>query len=205
MVVDLTHAFFSWAQASLSFTSLLSVVADVVLVALVVLYSPIQSTLEERGGFWNAIKGNLVNENLFIGLGVLSSAMACQHSAFIMSNSLRRKTPKKWAMVTFRSISVSLFLTLLLGVAGYLAFLDETKGDILNNFDADSLVANIGRGLLALTMFFTYPMEGTLLRETVEEHYSFLFFYSPSKSLWPGSLCVEARSGATVFRWRLGR
>lgn len=181
MVVDFTHAFFSWAQASLSFTSLLSVVADVVLVALVVLYSPVQSTLEERGGFWNAITGNLVNENLFIGLGVLSSAMACQHSAFIMSNSLRRKTPRKWAMVTFRSITLSLLLSLILGVAGYLAFLDETKGDILNNFNAGSRVANIGRGLLALTMFFTYPMEGTLLGETVEDNCSLLFYYSPSK------------------------
>lgn len=149
-------------QASLSFTSLLSVVADIVLVGLVVFYSPVQSSLQENGGLWNTIKENWVNQNLFIGLGVLSSAMACQHSAFIMSNSLRRKTPRKWAMVTFRSIAISLFLSLLLGVAGYLAFLDETQGDILNNFDASSLVANIGRGLLALTMFFTYPMEGML-------------------------------------------
>lgn len=146
-------------MASLAYTSLLSVLADVILVIFILLYSPIPSSLDAAGGFGNVLKDNWINGKLFIGLGVLSTAMACQHSAFIVSGSLENKTSDRWAQVTFRSISTSAFLCLLLGTTGYLGFLDETEGDILNNFDSDSLAANAGRALLAITMFFTYPME----------------------------------------------
>jgi sodium-coupled neutral amino acid transporter 11 len=44
-----------------------------------------------------------------------------------------------------------------MGIMGYLGFLDETQGDILNNFDPDTVQASAARILLAITMFFTYP------------------------------------------------
>jgi hypothetical protein len=48
-----------------------------------------------------------------------------------------------------------------------LGFLDETQGDILNNFNSDAFEANAGRGLLAVTMFFTYPMEAFVARHVL--------------------------------------
>lgn len=154
-------------MASLAFTSLLSVTADVVLVGFVIAFSPVKSSVSDAGGFGQILADNWINSKLFIGLGVLSTAMACQHSAFIVSGSLENKTAARWAAVTFRSITTSVVLCILLGVAGYLGFLDETRGDILNNFDADSVPANAGRGLLAVTMFFTYPMECFVARHVL--------------------------------------
>jgi len=57
---------------------------------------------------------------------------------------------------------------LVLGVAGYLGFLEETSGDVLNNFGV-GLQPNIARGLLAITMFFTYPMEAFVARHVLVE------------------------------------
>ena len=154
-------------MASLAVTSLLSVLADVILVGFVVGFSPISSTVQENGGFGKVLGENWANSRLFIGLGVLSTAMACQHSAFIVSGSLENKTAARWSTVTFRSISLSAFLCIMMGVCGYLGFLDETQGDILNSFDSDALAANAGRALLAVTMFFTYPMESFVARHVL--------------------------------------
>ncbi|KAL7559444.1 hypothetical protein ACA910_010002 [Epithemia clementina (nom. ined.)] len=156
-------------MASLEKTSLLSVLADVTLVGIMIFKSPISSTVEKSGGFWEVIKQNAVNSKVFIGLGVLSTAMACQHCAFIVSNSLQDLTPNRWSTVTGRSIAISCCCCMFLGVVGYLGFLEETQGNILNNFDADSMVANTGRGLLATTMFFTYPMEAFVARHVLVE------------------------------------
>ena len=147
-------------MASLEKTSLVSVMADVVLVGFVISFSPIQTTLSEEGGFVEVLKDNAVNSRAFIGLGVLSTAMACQHCAFLVSNSLQDLTSRRWSTVSFFSIWTSGLLCLAMGVSGYLGFMGDTHGNILNNFGADSVIANAGRGLLAVTMVFTYPMEG---------------------------------------------
>ena len=146
-------------MASLSVTSLFSVLADFVLVIFICSYSPIKETVGNAGGFGEVLLNDSVNPTLFIGLGILSTAMACQHSAFIVSGSLENKTMSRWATVTGYSIGASAILCAILGVSGYLGFLENTEGDVLNNFDADSFVANAARFLLAITMFFTYPME----------------------------------------------
>ncbi len=154
-------------MASLSITSLFSVLADVVLVGFITAYSPISESVEDAGGAGAVFANDSFKPTLFIGLGILSTAMACQHSAFIVSGSLENKTMKRWATVTGFSIGVSALLCLILGVAGYLGFMDETKGDVLNNFDNDSALANTARFLLAITMFFTYPMESFVARHVM--------------------------------------
>ena len=154
-------------MASLSFTSLISVMADIVLVVFIVYASPIQESVDDAGGFAEVLLMDSIRPSLFIGLGVLSTAMACQHSAFIVSGSLENKTMTRWSRVTGFSITLSAILCLMLGVAGYLGFLDETQGDVLNNFDKDSIIANIARFLLAVTMFFTYPMESFVARHVL--------------------------------------
>jgi len=154
-------------MASLSITSLFSVLADIVLVGFIAAFSPVQETVRDAGGFGKVLEKDWINPTMFIGLGILSTAMACQHSAFIVSESLRNKTMAKWSRVTGFSISASAVLCAILGVSGYLGFLDETKGDVLNNFDHDSTIANVARLLLAFTMFFTYPMESFVARHVL--------------------------------------
>jgi solute carrier family 38 (sodium-coupled neutral amino acid transporter), member 11 len=140
-------------MASLSITSTLSVLADVVLVGFVVAYAPVSSTVRDNGGLGDIVANHWIHPQLFIGLGVLSTAMACQHAAFIVSGSLRHLTAARWSIVTKISLSVAAALCLTMGLAGFLGFLEGTQGDVLNNFPADSLESNAGRGLLAVTMF----------------------------------------------------
>jgi sodium-coupled neutral amino acid transporter 11 len=42
-----------------------------------------------------------------------------------------------------------------------------TQGDVLNNFEHDSMQANAARLLLAFTMFLTYPMESFVARHVL--------------------------------------
>jgi len=154
-------------MASLAWTSLLSVTADVILVFFVAAVAPVNETVHEAGGFGEVLKEDWINGTLFIGLGILSTAMACQHSAFIVSGSLFHRTQGRWACVTCASISTSTFLCAVLGITGYLGYLEATEGDILNNFPEDSAQANGARGLLAITMFFTYPMEAFVARHVI--------------------------------------
>jgi len=154
-------------MASLSFTSAMSVTADMFLVVFIVAFSPIKENVAANGGFGQVLKNDGINSTLFVGLGILSTAMACQHSAFIVANSLADKTRLRWRWVTNQSISLSAILCLVLGVCGYLGFLGTTQGDVLNNFPLDSTAADAARVMLALTMFFTYPMESFVARHVL--------------------------------------
>ena len=154
-------------MASLSCTSAISVTADIILVLFIAAFSPIKESVENAGGFGEVLRADGINSTLFIGLGILSVAMACQHSAFIVANSLENKTRKRWRWVTNQSIALSAILCLILGICGYLGFLGYTQGDVLNNFALDSMQANAARILLAFTMFFTYPMESFVARHVL--------------------------------------
>jgi len=153
--------------ANLKYTSFLSVAADIVMVIFVVIFSPIPSSMDEAGGFGTVLKDNWVNSRVFIGFGVMSFALTVQHSAILVGNSFKDKTPERWSLVTFRAVTTASILCLTMGVFGFLGFLDDTKGNILNNFDSDSVMANVGRGMLAVTMFFTYPMEAYVARHVI--------------------------------------
>lgn len=116
-------------MASLSCTSALSVSADVVLVVFIAAFSPIKETVAAHGGLGAVLEEDSINSTLFVGLGILSTAMACQHSAFIVANSLADKTSRRWKRVTNQSIALSAVLCLLLGTCGYLGFLETTQGE----------------------------------------------------------------------------
>jgi solute carrier family 38 (sodium-coupled neutral amino acid transporter), member 11 len=135
-------------MSALACTSLLSVVGDAILVGLIMFYSPFVSTVAENGGLGRVIIDYWFDKRLFIGLGVLSTAMACQHSAFLISGSLERPTPQRWAVVTGRSLTVAGLMSVTLGVFGFLGYLDATEGNVLNNFPRGSVAVNGGRALL---------------------------------------------------------
>ena len=153
--------------SSLAFTSSLSIAADVILVIVVIAHAPIKSTVEAAGGFGSILKNHWINNRVFVGLGVLSMAMACQHSAFLIAGTLENKTSQRWAQVTKLSLICAGTLSTVFAVTGYLGYLEDTEGDILNNFERDSTAVNAGRTLLAITMIFTYPMESFVARHVL--------------------------------------
>ena len=73
----------------------------------------------------------IVGTYLFITHSLLflhTHGIACQHSAFIVANSLADKTRQRWKWVTNQSIALSAVLCLVLGICGYLGFLGTTQG-----------------------------------------------------------------------------
>lgn len=102
-------------MSSLAFTSLISCVLDTLLVVFVSVFSPVKESVDEAGGIWEVIKDNGINSGFFIGFGVLTVAMMCQHSAFIVSGSLVHLNSQRWAIVTFRSLSIACLLCAILG------------------------------------------------------------------------------------------
>lgn len=151
-------------MADLAKTSRLNVLIDSTLVALVAYNAPIRAAAEEAAS--QAVPPNLIfhGDTIFVGLGVLSFAFVCQHSAFIIAGSLENPTAKRWSMVSAGALTVCAVLALVCGTFGFLGYRNKTEGNILQNLDADSISANIARALLGTTMLFVYPLESFVTR-----------------------------------------
>jgi hypothetical protein len=149
-------------MADLAKTSRLSVLIDTLLVLVVAYKSPVSwDRLEivwDEPDFWIRM------ETIFVGLGVLSFAFVCQHSAFIIAGSLDNPTITRWSRVTKSALMLCVCLATLCGVSGYLGFLKNTKGNILNNMQTDDRMSNVARSFLGTTMLFVYPMESFVAR-----------------------------------------
>jgi hypothetical protein len=157
-------------MSSLAFTSTASCAADMVLVVIVLICAPVGSSVAAAGGFWKVLGSSIIRpKTVFSGLGAMSFAFVCHHSSFIVANSLKDPSKERWATVTHWSVSMAYTMCLFLGIFGYLGFLEETRGNVLVNFeggdDMSSLTA--GRVMLILTMFFTYPMESFVARHAL--------------------------------------
>ena len=166
-------------MAALSWSSSLSISADVVLVSIVLAQGP--GTVET---FYNKSEETEIDTSLTIvnwgslfgGLGAISFAYVCQHSSFIVFNTLKKPTESEWRLVSVSALTSALVLSLLLGIGGYLNFRSETQANILNNFGCEDLSINIARFLLAVTMVFTFPMEQFVTRHSL---FAFIKGYSP--------------------------
>mmetsp|Transcript_351 Transcript_351/g.747 ORF Transcript_351/g.747 Transcript_351/m.747 type:complete len:651 (+) Transcript_351:230-2182(+) len=151
-------------MADLAFTSRLSVIIDTILVGLVVYNAPMSESLEIQGG-WEGMASHAVHwDTLFVGLGVLSFAFVCQHSAFIIAGSLENPTIARWSIVTRNALAFCVCLALTCGICGYTGYLEETEGNILSNLDPKSWSANTARAMLGTTMLFVYPLESFVAR-----------------------------------------
>lgn len=152
-------------MADLSFTSRISVIIDTILVGLVLYNAPISESLESEGGWGGITKTHAVHvDTMFVGLGVLSFAFVCQHSAFIIAGSLDRPTIARWSVVTRTALCFCVCLALTCGIFGYTGYLEQTEGNILSNLDPTSWTANAARCMLGTTMLFVYPLESFVAR-----------------------------------------
>jgi sodium-coupled neutral amino acid transporter 11 len=165
-------------MADLAKTSRFSVIFYLCIVLFIAMCSPISASVQSNGGWGKIVTQTMFRpQTFFSGFGVLTFAFVCQHSAFILAGSLERPTKQRWASVAHFSLTISGALAVICGVAGYLAFLDETDGNILNNMKSlqDPLMTQLNRiaqGMLLVCMFFVYPLEAFVLR-----HVSMVLFF----------------------------
>lgn len=159
-------------MADLAQTSKLNVFIDTTLVVLVAYNAPFMEApapIVEADGTVHEHHYNMWihMDTIFVGLGVLSFAFVCQHSAFIIAGSLDNPTASRWGKVTGGSLIACCTLALFMGVTGYLGYRENTKGNILENLDSTSMSANIARGMLSTTMLFVYPLESFVTRHVL--------------------------------------
>jgi solute carrier family 38 (sodium-coupled neutral amino acid transporter), member 11 len=57
--------------------------------------------------------------------------------------------------------------SLAIGMTGYMIFLEKVKSNVLNCFSNTDGLINFARGLFALDMFITYPLELYIARNTI--------------------------------------
>jgi len=153
--------------ASLAFTSVLSVVATIALFVFVTLYSPVNEAVGDAGGFLNVLTTDPIKPTFMLGMGVLSDAFATQHAALVLSGSLANLTRHRWGIVTTSGVFLSALCYANFAVVGYLGFLDDTQGDILNNFPAEGMFGNMARLLLGVSMCLTYPLDSLVCRHVL--------------------------------------
>ena len=179
-------------MADLEKTSRLNVVLDMCLVALVVVFSPIA---DAEGGILQAIMREPLFDlkTFFVGFGVCSFAFVCQDSSFIIAGefgflhgvcwgmrcngsltrtpdaagSMMRPTRQRWKQVTRGAMLTCCMLELTVGISGYLAYRQNTLGNVLNNMNAHHWSGVATRAMLATTMFLAYPMNLYIARHAL--------------------------------------
>ena len=165
-------------MAALAATSIVSVCFDLVMVAIVVVVSPVPERVEAAGGVAAVISHSTIHwDTFFVGVGVLSFAFVCQHASFIIAGSLDRPTKQRWGMVTGNALTFCGCLAVVCGTVGYLGFLDQTDGNILNNLGegpyayaagpSTHRLAMLARGLMCTCMFLVYPIESFVARHVL--------------------------------------
>ena len=154
-------------MANLSKTSVISALFDTLMIGVLVFFAPIRESVAAAGGMKELLSNSIIRgDTIFVGLGVLSFAFVCQDSAFIIAGSLDTPTKERWAKVTGLALTFCGTLSLICGIAGYLAFQMETEGNVLNNFEGPDtqIAATVARALLGSTMFFVYPVASYVVR-----------------------------------------
>ena len=149
-------------MADLAKTSKVNVLFDILMVFIVLFSAPISESWQTFD--W---KDSVIHfDTIFVGIGVLSFAFVCQHASFVIAGSLEQPTKERWATVTRSALTVSATLSLLLGTCGFIAYGEDTQGNILNNLD-ESFHAKVARGLLGSTMLFVFPIELMVCRHVL--------------------------------------
>lgn len=159
-----------WRDLSaLSWTSMLSVISDIAIVSIVILFSSSESKKQGTGLQLDSMP--LYSSGVFAGIGAMSFAFVCQHNSFLVFKSLTIPSLDNWKYVASRSILFAFTLSLCLGLIGYLSFGTSTQGDLLNNFPSDHLPACFARLFLAVCMVFTFPLECFVARHCMFQIY----------------------------------
>jgi sodium-coupled neutral amino acid transporter 11 len=100
-------------------------------------------------------------------MGTLSFAYVCHHNTFIIYKSLQYPTFKNFNLVNLYSLTYASLASLTIGMTGYIIFLEKVKSNVLNCFSNTDGLINFARGLFALDMFITYPLELYIARNTI--------------------------------------
>lgn len=144
--------------------SMLALFGMLIIVLTVLIRSPSLPS-DYKGGFSTPLM--TINKGFFQGVSVISFAFVCHHNTLLIYNSLKTPTLDRFATVTHLSTGVAMFACMGMALGGFFAFGDKTKGNVLNNFPASDVMANIARFCFGVNMVTTLPLEIFVCREVI--------------------------------------
>eukprot|EP01147_Barroeca_monosierra_P001128 gene1128-4348_t len=151
---------------SLSRWSALALTGVLILIILVCVEGNVTAPPEDRGDPLIFFRPRFVQ-----AIGVMAFAYVCHHNSFLIYESLTDASEKRFEIVNFSSVSIAAFLSIILGAGGSYAFGEQTKDNVLDNFDIGNTPANIARFFFAIAIMLTYPIECFVAREVIENYF----------------------------------
>lgn len=131
-------------MSSLARTSFVSVMAEALIVCIVIYKAP--DAAAERESTFKVTLGKVLHplfhlklcplgkSTVFSGISTMAFSFVCQHSTFIVFNTMRSRTVASWKVVSKYSLWTACGISMAMAVAGYLAFYEDTQANVLNSF-----------------------------------------------------------------------
>lgn len=187
--------------SKLAKASMLALVSMLIIVLTVVIRGPALNT-DLKGSF--SLPLLTVNSGIFQGISVISFAFVCHHNSLLIYDSLKTPTMDRFKTVTNWSTGVSMVACLLMGVGGFAVFKDKTKGNILNNFPPDDVMANVARFCFGFNMLTTLPLEIFVCREVILNYFYPNAEFNQTRHALTTTVLVFSAMSVSLFTCNLG-
>lgn len=162
--------------AALSKASFLALISMVIIVFTVIIRGP--EIHAKRNPL--TLEDILLTPKIFRGISVISFALVCHHNTSFIYFSIKNRSLQKFNRLTHISTSISVLFCMIMGISGFAAFGQNTKGNVLNNFSAEDKAVNIARLCFGFNMLTTFPLEIFVLRDVMT---SFIMGNQPNGDL----------------------
>ena len=126
-------------------------------------------------------------ESIPSAVGILAFSFVCHDSSFLLFNTLRNPTNKRFFRLSFYGIFIAILFTLCLSIPAYLTFGNNVNFNILNNYNIYSPIIIAIRIIYVFTMTLTFPGSFFLVRH---------IFYGWFQKLY----CVYSRNYQNNFQ-----
>jgi sodium-coupled neutral amino acid transporter 11 len=157
--------------SSLTFVSVLSLGLSTFLLAVIIEEAPFRENVASHGGLLQVAKDYGFRPHIFTTFSIFTEVFAWQHGLFQFFNSLRRADIRRWRFVTSRVNTTISIIYILVSVPAYLAYLDNTTGDIFLSLPSQgtgSTLTDIARICFLFICIMTYPLEMLVARDVIK-------------------------------------
>ncbi|RDD45749.1 putative sodium-coupled neutral amino acid transporter 11 [Trichoplax sp. H2] len=102
-------------------------------------------------------------------LAIMQFTFVCHYNIFIVYRFMKKKSEERISRACHTAVGISYLLCLVLGIAGYLTFLDATQADILQNYCVHDVLVNVARICYGISVMTIYPLDCFACRETADQ------------------------------------
>mmetsp|Transcript_17036 Transcript_17036/g.46010 ORF Transcript_17036/g.46010 Transcript_17036/m.46010 type:complete len:452 (-) Transcript_17036:199-1554(-) len=111
----------------------------------------------------------LLSPGIFSAFGTIAFAFVNNDAAFLLYNTLRRPSERRWVKLSRASFALALAICALFAAFGYLSFRDEVSDNLLNDYASDDPAVMAVRVAYAVTMMLTFPTTFFVVRHVCNE------------------------------------